>query len=76
MSDPVCKLEKALYGHPRSDSNWEETCDRKVEMEGFVPAGDSGERRSCYIHTELGVMLVIYVDDFKMVGLAENCLKR
>jgi len=73
MKDPVCKLVKALYGHPNSGSYWEEKCDRKITMEGFEPVGDSGEWRSCYIHKGLGVMLVVYVDDFKMAGLKSNC---
>ena len=30
--------------------------------------GDCGEWRSCYIHDRLGVVLVIYVDDFKVAG--------
>ena len=31
MKDPVCKLVKALYGHPNSGSYWEEKCDRKIK---------------------------------------------
>jgi len=73
MYDPVCRLNKALYEHPNSGSYWEEKCDRKVRMEGFLPIGESGEWRSCYLHPGLGVMFVVYVDDFKMAGLREDC---
>ena len=72
MTDPVCKLVKALYGHPNSGSYWEARCHEKVVSEGFELIGDSGEWRSRYVHKELGVMFVIYVDDFKMGGPEEN----
>ena len=61
-------LVKALYGHPNSGAYWEERCDKKVLAEGVVRIGESGEWRSCYSHRALGVILVIYVDDFKMAG--------
>ena len=68
MRDPVCKLVKALYGHPNSGCYWEQRCESKVLREGFRRIGNCGEWRSCYVHDELGVVLVVYVDDFKMSG--------
>ena len=52
---------------------WEAKCHKKVVSEGFELIGDPGEWRSCYVHKRLGVMLVIYVDDFKMGGPEGNC---
>ena len=68
ISDPVCPLLRALYGHPNSGAYWEQRCDKKVLGSGFKRVGECGEWRSCYFHKELKVLLVIYVDDFKMAG--------
>ena len=40
---------------------------------GFEPLG--GEWPSCYFHPRLNLFLVIYVDDFKMSGPADNLAK-
>ena len=45
--DPVCRLVKALYGHPNSGCFWEQRCEDKVLREGFRRIGDCGEWRSC-----------------------------
>ena len=74
--DPVVPLVLALYGHPCSGAYWEERCDDKVMSSGFVRVGDCGEWRSCYYCSELQVLLVVYVDDFKMAGPAEGCKVR
>ena len=37
-------------------------------QEKFRRIGDAGEWRSCYIHDELGIICIVYVDDFKMAG--------
>ena len=68
VKDPVVPLVLALYGHPSSGAYWEERCDTKVRSCGFVGIGDCGEWRSCYYHPELDVLLIVYVDDFKMAG--------
>ena len=67
-TDPVCKLRLALYGHPNSGSYWEVKCESKFLREGFRRVGDAGEWRSCYVHDGLGVICIVYVDDFKMGG--------
>ena len=66
----VCRLLKALYGHPDGGTNWEQKCDARVQAVGFVPIGL--EWPSCYYHPQLSLMLSIYVDDFNMVGLKAN----
>ena len=66
---PVCRLLKALYGHPDSGGIWERHCDQHLRDIGFaeVPSW-----RSVYYHEELRVLLVVYVDDFKMAGPLEG----
>ena len=51
---PVVPLRKALYGHPNAGTFWEQHCDE--------------EWPSVYIHEKLQLVLVVYVDDFKMAG--------
>ena len=36
MSDPVCPLEMALYGHPEAGGHWEAHLESKIIPEGFV----------------------------------------
>jgi hypothetical protein len=40
---------------------------------GFEPLAESWQ--SCYWHEQLRLMLIVYVDDFKMAGPAENLAK-
>ena len=47
---------KALHGHPDAGTFWEQHC--------FQPVGE--ELPSVYTHPELQLVLVVYVDDFKM----------
>ena len=70
--DPVCPLRLALYGHPDAGTYWEETCETHVLNVGFKKID---EWRSCYWHSHLRLLLVIYVDDFKLSGPRENLAK-
>ena len=63
---PVCRLVKALYGHPDAGTTWEQHCHAAVHKVGFKPLGD--EWPSLYFHPEMKLLLVIYVDDLKMAG--------
>jgi len=67
---PVVVLEQALYGHPSSGTYWEEHCDDQVKAVGFDPVGANWP--SCYWHSKLKLLLVIYVDDFKLSGPEAN----
>ena len=60
---------KALYGHPDSGGIWEQHCDQHLRDIGFV---EVQSWRSVYFHAELRVLLVVYVDDFKMAGSPES----
>ena len=72
MRDPVCPLKLALYGHPDSGGFWEQHCDEHLRHIGFVPVE---EWKSCYIHEKLGLLLVVYVDDFNFAGPKANLAK-
>ncbi|CAE7705382.1 unnamed protein product [Symbiodinium sp. KB8] len=63
---PVCRLVKALYGHPDAGTMWEQHCHTAVQKFGFKPLGD--EWPSLYFHPDMKLLLVIYVDDLKLAG--------
>jgi hypothetical protein len=69
MSDPVCPLVLALYGHPESGGWWERHCSSHLKSVGFVELPDW---RSCFWHKALKLLLIVYVDDFKMAGPTVN----
>ena len=69
---PVVRLVKALYGHPDAGTMWEQHCDTHVREVGFMPVGE--EWPSMYFHKER-LLLVIYVDDLKLAGPAQNLTK-
>ena len=71
--NPVCRLLKALYGHPDSGGIWEQHCDQHLRDIGFV---EVPSWRSVYYHKDLRVLLVVYVDDFKMVVTPGAWLRR
>eukprot|EP00974_Lingulodinium_polyedra_P041135 3952386-Lingulodinium_polyedra.AAC.1 len=48
MRRPVCRLKKALYGHPDSGTMWARKCDERVKTVGFVALGPAWP--SCYMH--------------------------
>ena len=66
----MVKLLRAVYGHPDSDTMWEQHCDTHVKTVGYAPVGV--EWPSCYFHHKLRLFLVIYVDEFKMAGPKDN----
>ena len=66
----MCRLVKALYGHPDSGAYWEQHCDTWVRKVGFEPIHEGWP--SCYFHPGLKLFLVLYVDDFKLAGPTAN----
>ena len=71
MRKPVCRLNVALYGHPDSGTDWESHCDQSLQKVGFQNVG-GGAWPSCYAHKELGLLISVYVDDFKLAGPKAN----
>ena len=70
---PVCRLDRALYGHPDAGTFWEQKCDEHLQKVGFKTIGDAWP--SCYHHAKLNLLLVVYVDDFKLAGPSANLKK-
>ena len=62
---PVVRLKLALYGHPLAGLYWEKHAAEAIVRCGFTAVPDW---ECMYYHKELGLMLGIYVDDFKLVG--------
>ena len=69
MYRPVCKLKLALYGHPKAGFYWQEHCKTALRKCGWeqVPSWES-----MFMHRGKQLFLSVYVDDFKMAGLAKN----
>eukprot|EP00439_Symbiodinium_sp_Y106_P061891 s1696_g9.t1 len=61
----------ALYGHPDSGGIWEKHCEDQLKTVGWTPVNPE-IRQSIFYHAELDLLLVIYVDDFKMAGPSKN----
>ena len=72
--DPVCPLMLALYGHPDSGGIWEKHCTKQLESVGWKQVLPE-IWQSIYYHADLDLLLVIYVDDFKMAGPKDNMQK-
>ncbi len=72
FEDPCCRLKLALYGHPDSGGYWEQHCEKQLTAEdiGFIPIHDAW--KSVFWHPRLRLMLVVYVDDFKLAGPKEH----
>ena len=65
-------LHLALYGHPDSGGYWEQRADRALNTIGFE---DMVNWPSMYWHPVYKMMLMVYVDDFKMSGPLEHMPK-
>ena len=62
---PVCRMLRALYGHPDAGGMWE----RHNEEHLFSVGWESIKSwPSCYWNAKHQCVLVVYVDDFKMAG--------
>ena len=63
----MVRLHLALYGRPDSGGFWEQHCEKMLKEVGFelvFPAAWP----SVFYHSGLGLLLAVYVDDFKMAG--------
>jgi hypothetical protein len=60
----------ALYGHPDAGGFWELHCEKALMEVGFTRAAP--EWKSVFRHVKLELLLIIYVDDFKLAGPEKN----
>ena len=65
-------LKWVLYGHPDAGGYWESHRKDRLVAGGFTPVSDWN---SMYWHSDLKLLLMVYVDDFKMSGPCENMNK-
>jgi len=65
--NPVVLLVLALYGHPDAGGFWEERCDTIVKGCGWTKTC----WKSLFYHAATKSVLIIYVDDFRMVAKPE-----
>ena len=72
IRDPVVPLVKALYGHPDAGGYWEKHCNDHLAKVGFVPVENWP---SMFWHQDLSLLLMVYVDDFKMAGPKASLVK-
>ena len=69
---PVIQLILDLYGHPDAGGYWEKHCSKHLQSCGFDPIPNWP---SMFWNAELQLMLMVYVDDFKLAGPKENLSK-
>lgn len=70
---PCVRLIWGLYGHPDAGSCWQRHCDSSMNARGFLPITSWP---SCYYRTELRLVLMIYVHDFKLTGPTKHLAQR
>ena len=74
LRDPVFPLLLALYGHPDSGGFWEQHSHEFLTQEGWGLIARN-TWKSTYWHPKLKLLLVVYVDDFRMSGPAKALAK-
>ena len=62
---PMCRLDKALYGHPESGGHWEKHLEEAIFAIGGLAVPN---HKSSYWIGELKLMLTVYVDDLLLSG--------
>ena len=65
----MCRMTRALYGHPESGGHWEQHCEAHLVSIGFQVIPDWP---STFWHPKWQLFLVVYVDEFKLAGKSEN----
>ena len=61
----MCRLVKALYGHPESGGHWERHLEESVIACGGTPTDN---HPSSFWFEETQLMLTVYVDDVLLSG--------
>lgn len=62
---PMCKLVKALYGHPESGGHWEAHLEKAVAAIGGEPVEN---HPSSFFFADSKMFLTVYVDDLLLAG--------
>ena len=62
---PMCRLYKALYGHPEAGGHWERLLHKSVLSVGGVPIPG---HKSSYWFADHKQLLTVYVDDLLLSG--------
>ena len=65
----MCRLIKALYGHPESGGHWERHLEEAIMANGGTKMPNCP---SSYWFEELKLALTVYVDDVMLAGPAGN----
>ena len=65
----MCRLYKALYGHPEAGGHWERLLTESVLALGAVPVP---EHKSTYWFAAAEQLLTVYVDDLLLSGPAHK----
>ena len=66
---PMCRLNKALYGHPEAGGHWERHLTKALLELGFTKVP---EHKSTFWFAEAQQLLTIYVDDLLLSGPAHS----
>ena len=66
--DPVCRLQRALYGHPNAGDIWGDKLEAELVRLGFASVEGWPSVYVLYPEGELAVAFVVYVDDLLTVG--------
>ena len=66
---PMCRLHKALYGHPESGGHWERHLEEAIKGLGGEPVEN---HPSSYWLSHSQLLLTVYVDDLLLSGPAAN----
>jgi len=69
FTQPMCLLEKALYGHPESGAHWEEHLTKAIKALGGEPV--EGHPSSFFVK-KTKLLLTVYVDDLLLSGPASE----
>ena len=70
MTDPVVRVKKALYGHPDAPGLWEKNLEQGLRDVEFLPIHENWP--SVFFHERLKLLLMVYVDDFKLAGPSKS----
>ena len=68
MKDPVCRLLRAIYGHPQSGDIWADKLTAELQKEGFEVIEAWPSVFKCLKDGKLVALFIVYVDDLVMMG--------